>query len=188
MNAQRYIVSVIHMLQQEFGLYSLVTPGDFDVLYRWWEKGVPLKILRDCTTEVVHKRQKQGKEKPGIRNLVHGVRKAHARSMEQSIGKQGQMAPPISLVDRQRDFFARPPEEIADLVSSLAAGSLEKEGVDAFYTALLKRFEGDEELQRRCEIFSAHLAPALRSEALLNRYRINLLIGRFAIPDLESGG
>ncbi len=190
MKAYGYIVSVIQMLQRKHNLYSIVTPGEFDILYRWWEKRVPLSLIDDCTAAARSKRERQGKKAPEIKDLAHPVRRSFTRYRENTIGCLGRTensAPPENTAEK---FLNNPPTEIADLVGGILAPvsgfPLPEEVVTAFQKALLERYSDDEELERRTRSFSSHLAPSLQSESLLERYRINLLISRFGIPDLEG--
>ncbi len=190
MNAHRYIFSVIQLLQRDFNQYTIVTPGEFDVLYRWWEKGIPLKIIRDCVADVLMKRGKQGRSQTKIRDYVHTVRKTFVRYQEQNVGGHGRLEQTPAPQQIWSEFLNGPPDEIADLVEQFLVGLSEKgwetERIDSFYRELMERYADDEELERKTTVFLQHLAPALRTEDLLKRYRLNLLISRFRIPDLEE--
>lgn len=192
MKAYGYMVSLIDLLQRKFALYSIITPGEFDVLYRWWEKGIPLTVVEQAADEVVTRRKKQGKEPPKITHFAHTVRKLFAQHQEKIVGAHNLTEDPSAGAKARNHFLSNPPVEIADLVREHlhadSQDSLNCEQIVCFQQALLDRFQDDEELARRCEVFSRYLAPALRSDELLNRYRLNLLLNRLAIPDLESEG
>jgi len=190
MNAHGYVIAVIQLLQREFNLYSVITPKEFDVLYRWWEKGIPLNIIQESVANVMMRRQKAGKELTGIQNFVHTVRKIFSSHQEKTIGKDGRTENELSGEKVRNDFLNNPPADIADLVEkcfSGAEGTPGKEQIELFFQAMTDRFAEDEELRRRTVLFAQHLAPALRTETLLSRYRLNLLISRYNIPDMDVG-
>lgn len=190
MKAHGYIVSVIQLLQSGHRIYSIVTPGEFDILYRWWEKRIPLSLIDECTAQVVSRRLTQGKAAPRIKDLAHAVRRGYTQYRERAIGSQGKTDYPVVPASAAEEFIRNPPPEIADLVAAILAPAprfpVPGDVAAAFQQALLERFAGDEELERRTLNFSSHLAPALRSASLMERYRVNLLVSRFRIPDLEG--
>lgn len=190
MNPRHYIVSVLEMMQREFNLYFMVTPRDFDILYRWFEKRIPLTLIRDCVADVTERRQKQGRAIEGVGTLAHTVRTAFSHHQEKSVGAHSEKITAHEPGLKRAEFFSEPPSEIKEIVllfqEGLQKSPPRREAVLAFHQAVLEKFAGDEELERRSTVFFNHLAPALRSDELLSRYRLNLLISRLGLPDFES--
>jgi hypothetical protein len=157
MNPRHYIVSVIELLQREFNLYFVVSPRDFDILYRWFEKRIPLDLIRGCVTDVQERRARQGKTLDRVGDLAYAVRKAFGQHQDRSVGAHGTFVPALDVGAQRAAFFDHPPPDIETLVSRFSEGLMPqpplREAVLEFHRELLLQFEHDEELERRSTLF-----------------------------------
>ena len=182
-----YIIKIIQYLEYEFGIRFFITSRDFDVLYRWWEKQVPLSLVAESIANVVARRRKKGQDISTFASFSYEVRKNFRHLM------QMQMASPVLAVDKNDadaidDFIKNIPVELAGLTGEFRAlaESIAKGvevSVDPLHQALLDLFENDADLNLRTEIFLKNLAEEIRRPDIVRKYRINYLYHRFRIPE-----
>lgn len=185
-----FIVKIIHFLDFNFGIRFFITPMDFDVLHRWWEKRIPLRLIEESIEKVVHRRRERNRRILGFNNFYHEVRKNYQRFMEMSVGDNGRQEERdgTDKIDRFFQNFPPPLESLRNDFSEFVRKALNKETVDInpIYDALLALFDGDNELNVKVRLFMQNLAPTLRTPKIERRYRLNYLLNRFHIPDFEN--
>ncbi len=183
-----YIVRVIQYLDARHHIRFFITSKDFDVLYRWWEKGIPPAVIREAIDRVVERGRRRQRPPARFSAFAYEVRKGYQSflSLEAGAGRPEPLDP-FAAVDR---FLAHLPPELefvsAELASLFAAQRRGEAGAAAaLEEKLLERFRDDGELNAKTGWFLRNLAPALRRPEIERRYRLNYLWGKFGIPPLD---
>jgi len=183
-----YIIRVIAYLDRRHGIHFFIDSRDFDVLYRWWEKGIPDAVIRDSLDRVVERNRRRQKPLARFSAFSYEVRKNYQSFLSLDIG--GERPEPADAYAGLGDFLAKLPAALeflrADFVDCFQRlrqkeapfpGPLEEK--------LLARFQDDGELNAKTDWFLKNLAPALRRPEIERRYRLNYLMGKFGIPSLD---
>ena len=184
-----YILNVIQYLEEKWGIFLFVSAKDFDVLYRWWEKQIPLKVVHDAINRVVTRWKQKGRDIKSFTNFSYEVKKMFQNYLELNVELVDceETTPPFAELD---DFLQKYPDQLLplqelyqEIVAQIKAGK----GVDlnGWQNRLLEQFVDDKELDLKVRLFLRNLAPELRNEAIAKQYRLNYLSNRFRIPDLE---
>ena len=186
-----YIVAIISYLDFQFGIRFFISPRDFDLLLRWWEKRIPLEVIREALGNVVERRAIRNQAITGFANFNYEVKKMFKSFLELTVGegdRTDETAEPQDPVER---FFERFPPELETIRSQLQTLREQKLNNDDISTealdeALLDLFAGDEELRMKARIFLDSLAPPLRNQKIERKYRLNYLKGKYKIPDFQE--
>ena len=186
-----YIIKIIQLLEYDFGVRFFITSRDFDILYRWWEKRIPMSVVSESIANVVARRRKRGQDISTFANFSYEVRKNFRSFMELHVGA------PIEEVEREtahteiERFMKNIPRELSVLKGEfqvLADGVKRGESVsvDSLHRSLLRLFQNDAELNLRTEMFLKDLAKEIRRPDIERKYRINYLCHRYRIPDFDQ--
>ena len=65
--------------------------------------------------------------------------------------------------------------------------SKRRELLSKIYDRLIGKFEQDEEMIIKTEIFMSNLPEAMKKPEIVRKFRINFINKRFNIPDFEDG-
>lgn len=188
-----YIVGLIQFLDRRGGLRFFISTRDFDILYHWWEKGVPAALVQETMERVLERRRAKGRSVDSFHNFSADVRKAYRSFLERSVGSR-ETAPVTPAAPAAAE--SAPPElelfpehlqalrlEFQEMWRLCAAGRSVQE--EPWWDKLLQACRDDEELNAKCDFFLRQLAPELRRPEIVARYRRNFLRHRYAIPELE---
>ena len=187
-NDHDYIVRVIQYLDERHHIRFFITSKDFDVLYRWWEKGIPPAVIREAVDRVVERGRRRQRPPARFSAFAYEVRKGYQSFLSLGAGaSRPEPQDPFAAVDR---FLALLPPELefaSAEIATLFAAQRRGEAVDAaaLEEKLLERFRDDSELNAKAGWFLKNLAPALRRPEIERRYRLNYLWGKFGIPPLD---
>lgn len=183
-----YIISVIEYLSSRHGIRFSISSGDFDLLYRWWEKGVSTRIVKAAIDRVVERRRIRRLAVTSFTQFRYEVMKQHAAWLERGVGGP---AVPRPSVDPVRHFMENFPEELETLRPRFEAAaqkhgrgeSIDEKGLRRDVVAL---FCKNRDLNLRVRVFMENLSPELRLESVERVYRANYLWNRFHIPDFTQ--
>jgi hypothetical protein len=176
-----YIVSIISYLDFQFGIRFFISPRDFDLLLRWWEKRIPLEVIREALANVVERRKNKNRAITGFANFNYEVKKRFKSFLELTVGEGDRVEEPGVSQDPVQRFFENFPPQLEPL-----RPLIEKRSLQELDDALLELFANDDELAVKARIFLDSLAPPLRSPKIERKYRLNYLKGKFKIPDFEE--
>jgi hypothetical protein len=183
-----YIVRLIQYLDERHHIRFFITSKDFDVLYRWWEKGIPQAVIREAIDRVAERGRRRQRPPARFSAFAYEVRKGYQSFL--SLGAGAGRPEPLDPNAAAERFLAKlPPElefaaaELAGLFAARRRG--EPGGLAALEETLLARFGDDPELNAKAGWFLKNLAPALRRPEIERRYRLNYLWGKFGIPSIE---
>lgn len=188
-----FVTRTVLFLENTYGIRFFITPKDFDVLYRWYEKRIPFPIVRESIGNVVERWKEKNKTVYSFSNFSYEVKKNFKTFLQLNVGasvdvvrdkpETGEFAEaehffehfPPGLVTLKQDF-----EEIFRQVKN-------KEAIEPapVYRKLVELFNDDEELNIKAAVFLRGLAPELRKPEIENRYRLNYLLNKYRIPDFE---
>ncbi len=184
-----YILNIIQFLEEKWGIFLFVSARDFDVLYRWWEKQIPLKVVYEAINRVVTRWNYRVKDLKSVANFSYEVKKMFQNYLELN----------VELVDCEErrsqfaeldDYLEKYPDKLQpllglyqEIVVQIKAGK--EIDLSGWQKRLLEQFVDDEELDLKVRLFLRNLAPELRNEAIARQYRLNYLANRFRIPDLD---
>jgi hypothetical protein len=185
----RYILDIIQYLEERWRIFLFISTRDFDVLYRWWEKQIPLQVVREAIDRVIRRRSKKGKKIDGFANFNYEVKKNFQAFMQlnvQLVDDQDSTSSYAEL-DHFIEAFPSPLKNLRDLfveiVTQIKKGT--EVDLDLWRSSLLEQFAHDEDLEIKVKVFLRNLAPELRNEEIATQYRLNYLSNHFGIPDLE---
>jgi hypothetical protein len=185
-----YIVRIVQYVERGYGIRFFITSRDFDVLYRWWEKRIPLDIVKESLGTVVARRRGKGQKILGYRHFNYEVKKNYRRFLELNVGEEGRIEERENNGEVARFFQNFPPqlaalrEDFDKLLRKLE--NRQNPDMSSIHEALLELLSGDNELNVRTRVFLQNLAPELRTPEIEKRYRLNYLLHKFHIPDFES--
>lgn len=186
-----YIIHIIWYLDFQFGIRFFITPRDFDLLHRWWEKRIPLELIRESLAVVVARRRAKSQSISGFANFNYEVKKKFKGFLELTVG-EGDRAEATGVArDPVELFFQQFPPELESLRPRFQALRQQKaDGVELSLEEaddqLLELFVEDEELAMKARVFLSSLAPPLRNRKIERKYRLNFLKRKFKIPDFEE--
>jgi len=177
-----YLIRVIQYLDFRHQARFFITPRDFDILYRWWEKGIPFPLLFRCLDEVVERRRKRGKPVDRFSVFANEVRKAY-QSFLTMTSHEKRRGGDTDTDDAWKSFMDNLPEVLESLRELLLRCSRgEPDAGNELESRLTEMFAGDEGMQARADQFLENLALPLRKIELRNRYCFNYLVRRYRIP------
>lgn len=183
-----YIIRVILYLERRHGIRFFIGSRDFDVLYRWWEKGVPDAVIRDSIDRVVERSRRRSQPLERFSAFSYEVRKNHQSFLALDIGRT--RPEPADAHAGQATFLEKLPpaleflrDDLAELFRKLKLGEAPDPGL--LEEKLLDRFRDDAELLAKTAWFLKNLAPPLRRPEIERRYRLNYLWGKYGIPALD---
>jgi hypothetical protein len=184
-----YIIKIIQYLETRHKIFFFITTKDFDLLFRWWEKRIPLKIIEDSISIVAARWKDRKKRIASFSSFYYEVKKNFKAFLELNVGAEV-MEEKEDEYGQIENFFTNYPEELAGLKEEFAniyrkLQAKEDFELDAIYEKLLTLFKNDDELGIKVEVFIKHLAPRLRSPEIKEKYRLNYLLNKFNIPDFD---
>ena len=187
-----YIILIIQYLETKHGITFFITTKDFDILYRWWEKRIPLRIIKESISTVAGRWEARKKKITSFSTFYYEVKKNFKVFLELNVGAEVREEKGEAFEEIET-FLTRYPEQLLDLKEDFdtAYGKLKaKESfeIQPVHEKLLRLFENDEELNLKVELFARNLAPRLRSPEIKKKYRLNYLLNKFNIPDFAFSG
>jgi hypothetical protein len=183
-----YIIRIIQYLDQRYNIRFFISSKDFDLLYRWWEKRIPAALLRESLDRVVERSRSRQKPIAHFAVFSSEVRKNYQSFLDLNIGRE--RPEPADEHAGIRKFLAQfPPElefmrgDFETLFSRLLQGGV----TDAkpLQEKLLAHFLNDNELNAKSAWFLQNLSPHLRRQDIEQKYRLNYLLAKFAIPGFD---
>jgi hypothetical protein len=190
-----FVIEIIQYLQNKYNVIFFITPKDFDVLYNWWEKRIPLRIVKESIINVVDRWKEKGKAINSFANFSYEVKKKFKAFLQLSVGseesdnetKNPEEKDPFAEINH---FFNNYPDQLTPLkeeFQDIYQKIKKNENVDVELTrtheTLVNLFKDDNELNLKVRIFLDNLSPVLRKPEIEQRYRLNYLINKFKVPD-----
>lgn len=183
-----YIIRIIQYLDQRYGIHFFISSKDFDLLYRWWEKRIPAALIRESLDRVVERSRSGNKPLAHFSAFRNEVRKNYQSFLDLNIGR-GRPEPADEHEEIRKFLAAFPPalefmrRDFETLFSRLLLG----EATDAkpLQEKLLTQFLDDNELNAKCAWFLQNLSPHMRRPEIERKYRLNYLLGKFAVPAFD---
>lgn len=183
-----YIIRLIQYLDMRHNIRFFITSKDFDILYRWWEKGIPQTVLHESLDRVVERGRRRQKLPERFSAFAYEVGKNHQSFLALGIGgrRQEDADPHAAFAD----FLDKLPKELEFARNDFTAWfEKRRQGESAdpvpLEEKLLAHFHADNELNAKAAWFLKNLAAALRRPDIARRYRLNYLWGKYGIPSLD---
>lgn len=195
-----FVIEIIQYLQNKYDIIFFITPRDFDVLYNWWEKRIPLRIVKESIINVVDRWKEKGKNINSFANFSYEVKKNFKAFLQLSVGSEKseneiQTPEEKDPFEEINHFSKNYPDQLTPLkeeFDNIYQKIKNNEGVDVELTRthekLVNLFKDDNELNLKVRIFLDNLSPVLRKPEIEQRYRLNYLINKFNIPDFDPLG
>ncbi len=184
-----FIVKIIDYFESKCNISFFITSKDFDVLYKWWEKKIPLKTIEKSIIEVCRRWNLKKKQIYSFSNFEYEVKKNHKKNMELNVNVHEDIEI-RSVSERVDDFFRDFPKDLMPIkkifeneVSKIKRGS--GGDLNSVYSEMVLLFKNDNELKLRKKIFLKNLMPGLVNPELEKKFEINYLKKRYRIPDFE---
>ncbi len=177
-----YIFKIISHLKIFHNVSFFITPLDYDVLYSWYDKKIPLNIIFFSLKRVVKRRESKGKDVISISNFSYEVRKNYKLYLERKAGSH-------DVEDKHEEQIQQSrlplPQELDSLYLEVEQNCNSEETKDKFKEKLLLYFKDDEELNLQTEAFMNNLSPSLRLEKYRKEFKLNYLINKFKLDLLN---
>lgn len=184
-----YIIRIIQYLDYHFRIHFLITTRDFDILFRWWEKQIPMKVIEESICNVVKRWKNKGKRINGFSNFSYEVNKNFRLFMELNVADSGRTEK-NELFEIEKFMMEFPPElnPMKSDFKKILRKMSEKKSFDLnpLNEKMLLLFESDPDLDLKTRFFMKNLARDLRKPEIEKTYRINYLYHRYGIPDFET--
>ena len=192
-----FVIEIIQYLQNKYEIIFFITPRDFDVLYNWWEKRIPPRIVKESILNVVDRWKERGKVIDSFANFSYEVRKNFKAFLQLSVGSEKSEDETQSPEEKDpfaeiNHFFNNYPLQLTSLKDAfhyIFQKTKNNESIDdeltRIHETLVNLFKDDNELNLKVSIFLDNLSPALRKPEIEQRYRLNYLINKFNIPDFD---
>lgn len=187
-----FVIKIIQYLDNRCGIVFFITTKDFDILYNWWEKRIPIGIIKESMVKVVERWTAKNKKIYSFTNFGYEVRKNFKNFLQLNVGGEtGEEEEQENELTEIENFFRDYPGELLDLKEGFEIifqrlKNKESFHLDELHRRLLDLFKDDSELNLKTGIFMKSLAPELRKPEIEQRYRKNYLLNRFHIPDFEN--
>ncbi len=186
---QDYIFLIIEYLLDRHNINFFITSKDFDILYGWWEKRIPLDMIRKSIDNVCKRRGSRGKPVDSFMNFSYEVRKNLSYKLDLNVNAGWADKTP-NPDEKQLRFFENFPEGIKDLEAEfLMLKDASEENRTAMlkniYERLISKFKDDDEMNVKTMIFMGNLPPPMNKPEIVMKFKINYLNRRFNIPDFE---
>lgn len=186
-----FIIRIIQFLDYRWGIRFFISTRDFDILYRWWERKIPMGVIKDAISAVVADWRKKGKRISGFSNFSYRVKRKHQAFMQLHVGEDR----PEEADDYHRieHFFNHYPPALVTLrrdFEEVYRGLRKGEDIDLapVYRKMVALYQSDRELNLKTEFFMKGIARNLRTPEMAFTYRLNYLIHKFNIPDFDLAG
>ncbi len=192
-----YIIRIIQYLKDTHRIHLFIGSADFDVLYGWWTKRIPFDIVFRSIDEVVSKWQKKEKSIDGFKRFSYRVRKNFSHFMELNVAVSDEDSGSKTVAGsgegndgRFTEFIENVDEKIAFLRDDFSVLYHEKESgnkqkmLDAINEKLLDTHADDPVLEIKTKEFMMNLNPVMRTDEMIQKYRINNLYARYRIPEI----
>ena len=88
-----FIIKVIQYLENSFKIHFFITPKDFDVLYRWFEKRIPLRVIEESIAAVVDRWTQKNKKISSFSNFYYQVKKDFETFLQLQVGAESKNIP-----------------------------------------------------------------------------------------------
>jgi len=184
-----YIIRIIQYLEYHYRIHFLITTRDFDILFRWWEKQIPMKVIVDSICNVVKRWKNKNKRINGFSNFSYEVNKNFKLFMELHVADSGRREK-NELLEIEKFMMEFPPElnPMKSDFKKIHRRLSEKKSFDLnpINEKMLLLFESDPDLDLKTRFFMKNLARDLRKPEIERTYRINYLYHRYGIPDFET--
>lgn len=188
-----FVTRAVLFLENAYGVHFFITPKDFDVLYRWYEKRIPFPIVRESIANVVERWKEKNKSVYSFSNFSYEVKKNFTTFLQLNVGATVDVTrdkPDSGEYGEIQDFFDHFPPVLDTLkqeFEEIFKRVKNKEEIDLapVYRKLVELFKDDEELKIKAAVFSRSLSPELQKPEIENRYRLNYLLNKYRIPDFE---
>lgn len=186
-----YIIEVIDIFRSDYNLNFFISPADFDILYRWWEKGVNLSIIRHSIENVVRRWRKRNRRINSVTNFSYEVRKNLKISRELNVNVNPEETKTESVEENIKNFLSDFPVNLEELKGDLREfisnrKRRNKTQLSKIYGRLIKLHCDDEELKIKKELFFRNISSSLKTVDLEKKYILNFLKRRYRFPDLDQ--
>ncbi len=182
LNDYDYLISIINYLNINYHLNLKIGNKDFDTMYRWWEKDIPIKIVKRTIDILINTSKREIKS---ISSLNYRVRKEFENFLTFKIGELNENDNQNKNISKTEEFINKLPKELIELKKNFKEyyKTKDMEIKKEIENKLLEKFSGDNELKLNTEIFLSRISRSLINEELVNRYKINFLINKLGIPE-----
>lgn len=189
-----FVIKIIQFLENHYGITFFITTKDFDALYNWWEKRIPIGLIKESIAKVVERWDAKNKEIYSFSNFTYEVRKNFKAFLQLNVGietGEKETAEAGNECEEIENFFNNYPDELAELKADFETifqqlKNKESFNLDRLYQKMLDLFKEDSELNLKTSVFVRSLSPELRKPEIIQRYRLNYLINKFNIPDFKG--
>jgi hypothetical protein len=185
-----YIIRIIQHLQNHLNIRFFITVKDFDALYNWWEKNIPLQVVFQSMANVIERWQLKNKPIKSFQNFSYEIRKNLQSYLSLHVGCHSDVyvTSDVNTVEQFMNCF---PDELVlfknDFQSVFQQYQQKKEiECSQLYTRLIENFKTDQEIILRVKIFLKNLSPELHKPQLIDKFILNYVKNKFRIPDFES--
>jgi hypothetical protein len=194
---KNFVIEIIQHLQNKYDIIFFITPRDFDVLYKWWEKRIPLRIVKESIINVVDRWKEKGKAINSFANFSYEVKKNFKAFLQLNVGSEKSENETQTPEEKDpfaeiNDFFNNYPlqltplkEEFDNIYQKIKKNENVEVELTRTHETLVNLFKDDNELNLKVRIFLDNLSPVLRKPEIEQRYRLNYLINKFKVPDFN---
>ena len=86
LDAQEYIFKVISHLNIFYSISFFINPIDYDALYSWYDKKIPLEIIYLSLDNVIKRRRKANKPLESITTFNYEIKKNYKGYLDRKAG------------------------------------------------------------------------------------------------------
>ncbi len=177
-----YLINIMNYVNLYHGLNLKVSNKDFDTMYRWWEKRIPLKVVKKAIDIAIESKKNKIKSFTGFN---YRVRKEFELFLTFSLGDRKEEQTKANTESKIKQFLDNIPDIIRDLKPLFIQyyKDFNKEIKIKIENTLIERFENDNELNIKTKLFSNNLSKSIINDDLIKRFRVNYLINKLSIPE-----
>lgn len=81
-----FVIRVVQYLQNTCGIVFFITTTDFDTMYGWYEKRIPMRIIKESIARVIERWKKKDKTVKRLSSFKYEVDKSRRAAMELQVG------------------------------------------------------------------------------------------------------
>ena len=194
----RYVIDIIIYLNKKYAIDFFITPNDFDTLFGWCEKKIPLPVIKNSIDIVVLRWKKKEKKVYSFINFKYQVKKDFIHFTDLRLGEHSLTLKDVKFegkanIDEFDDFMRNFPPDLKPLKNiikkmeiKISKKNLKQADINNLHSDLIEMFKDHQELIRITKKFLKSLAPRFRNEQMKRQYQLNYLINKYKIPFLEE--
>ncbi len=175
-----FFISILNFLDFNYQLNLRVGSNDFDLIYSCWEK-----VIYKAINKVVERRKATKKTVKSFSDFHYQIKREFKNYLESNLGTHdSEEEAELDCWQISRSLFQERGGDLLEIFTAIKSSyeNNEQESLKKSLLELLKRFENNQELLLKTELFKRNLSSMMKSEKVIRRFQLSFIINYFKIP------